>query len=800
MPLGASTATDAEKAYRDGDFANAEALYKKLLMSSSSNRIYNHRYGVCLYEQNKELATAEKHLLKSKKQGVNLSLYYLGEVCFLQYKFDDAIAHYTAYIGKSTDKKRKAEVKELLLKSKQGKELLERTEDITFTSRVEVDSVDFFLNFEMTEEAGSYTNLPASIGEDSIAPGTPIYITGRGDRTFFSCREDNGEFNLYSKNRLLDKWSEKTNFGPNVNSESDEAFPFLMSDGKVLYYSSKGHGAFGNYDIFITRFNAGQNTYLPPQQLGMPFNSLGNDILLAIDEYNNIGWLASDRDSEKGKMTIYTFKPNETIKLMSTDDEQELRNAAMITNVIEKDTVVEITLVESKQGTEVDPEIYFVVNDTLIYANHSDFMNDDAKVMYIEYEETVEAHKVATKTVEKKRFDYSKTTDSQEKASLISEIMKLEEEGISLGEKKEKLLISVRRLEQETIRANGGYAKRKPKKVEAPKEEPAKVVEHKSPWETEAAKSKTVTKPYFYDKTLEAYYDQIYATKAIDKLIEANQQKADAADKQFWADYIMQESNKPEPEEGFFTKMFAYDTTFTPELTTTQIISKANKSREEAALMFVKSAYLNYYTLKGQNVILLESVNNNYYRQQMQGLMDRADFAFQQANQKAFVSDGVYTNNAQSLARSSMFLKEGIQMLESVSLTYLKYRYDKQNGTLKADRQQPVEKENTVTPTATRPVPVEAVDTITRTEVPEKTVSPQEEYRIQFGTYSRILTEADAKLKDVTSHKLPEKELYKHYTGHYKNQMDAAMALEEIKAQGHKDAFVVKFVDGVPEK
>ena len=43
----------------------------------------------------------------------------------------------------------------------------------------------------------------------------------------------------------------------------------------------------------------------------MPYNSPFNDYMLAVDEYTGAGWFASDRNRIPGKVTIYTFIPQE---------------------------------------------------------------------------------------------------------------------------------------------------------------------------------------------------------------------------------------------------------------------------------------------------------------------------------------------------------------------------------------------------------------------------------------------------------------------------------------------------------
>lgn len=809
LTLAASGVTDAEKYYRAGDWAVADSLYAQLLKKAPGNRIYNHRYGVCLCEQRKNLVAAEKHLLRSKRAGISLSAFYLGRVCFLQYKFDDAVAYYNFFMAHSNDKEKKATANECLSKCEQGKELLQRTEDVTIIDRVEVNEKDFFKNYNISKEAGTFFNSAIKIEEDSLAEVGTIYMTERGDRAFFAVLEADGSSNLYSKNRLLDHWSDKTSLGENINTEADEAYPFLMSDGIKLYFSSKGHNSFGGYDIFVTRYNASQNTYLPPQQLGMPFNSLGNDILYVVDEYNNLGWFASDRDCEEGNIAIYTFKPNATIKLLDTDNEDVRIKAAMIRDAV-IDTGLNIEEEEPTVNTS-KPELHkraisFVVNDTLIYSSLDDFISEEAQGVYLQYEKAATDFDSIFSLVSEKRVLYSRTVDSDDKANLISDIMQMEDKCYRLEEERDRFLLSTRRLELETIRANGGYTKRKSVAVSSPEKQKEEEDEHVSPWETTpvAVEEEKITTPFFYNKTLYKYYEQVYSDAAIEKLVRANQMKTEAGNKQFLADYVIREYNKPEPEETFFEKIFSYDTTLTPQLTQNEMIAKVKKISNEGAISFVEANYLSFYTLKGQNVLLMENADKEQCREQMRALMDRAAFSFQQADQKIYVSDGVYTTNKQSLAQGNNFLKESIQLLEATTLTYLKHLY---MASKEPVAEKPIPLENTKEIDSV--VVVETVveeDTLTRTEIAPQEIKQEitqksvEEYRIQFGIFSRILDDSEIDLPDLTHLKYPDKSIYKYYTGRYATPLDAAMGLEEVKAKGFKDAYVVKFINGVPER
>ena len=62
----------------------------------------------------------------------------------------------------------------------------------------------------------------------------------------------------------------------------------------------------------------------------MPFNSPANDYMYAIDEFNNIGWFASDRYQPDNKVCIYVFVPNSSKEVYNYEstDEQIIINAA----------------------------------------------------------------------------------------------------------------------------------------------------------------------------------------------------------------------------------------------------------------------------------------------------------------------------------------------------------------------------------------------------------------------------------------------------------------------------------------
>lgn len=76
-------------------------------------------------------------------------------------------------------------------------------------------------------------------------------------------------------------WSTPLNLGNVLNTYNEEANPFLASDGKTLYFSSKGQPGYGGYDLFVSkRLDDSWINWSKPQNLGNVINSSLDDLSL----------------------------------------------------------------------------------------------------------------------------------------------------------------------------------------------------------------------------------------------------------------------------------------------------------------------------------------------------------------------------------------------------------------------------------------------------------------------------------------------------------------------------------------
>jgi len=103
----------------------------------------------------------------------------------------------------------------------------------------------------------------------SISPdGKTLYFSsnrrkGKGGRDIWMSKKgDNG------------KWGKPKNF--ELNTKFDEESPYMMPDGKTMYFSSKGYNGMGGYDIFKSKLENGK--WSTPENIGFPVNTVTDDV------------------------------------------------------------------------------------------------------------------------------------------------------------------------------------------------------------------------------------------------------------------------------------------------------------------------------------------------------------------------------------------------------------------------------------------------------------------------------------------------------------------------------------------
>jgi len=115
-----------------------------------------------------------------------------------------------------------------------------------------------------------------------------------------------GENDIYMS-RLTEKeeWGEAVNLGLQVNTIQNEDAVFMHSDGKTLYFSSRGHNSTGGYDIFKSVYDEKTNIWSVPENVGAPINTPGDDVFFVLAANGKHGYYSSIRDEGMGEKDIY---------------------------------------------------------------------------------------------------------------------------------------------------------------------------------------------------------------------------------------------------------------------------------------------------------------------------------------------------------------------------------------------------------------------------------------------------------------------------------------------------------------
>ena len=95
------------------------------------------------------------------------------------------------------------------------------------------------------------------------------------------------------------------NLGDKVNTEGQEMFPWISSEG-LLFFSSNGHIGLGGLDVFVCTTENGKLDNL--SNVGRPLNSQRDDFAFTFNADGKSGHFSSNREGGKGDDDVYSFQ------------------------------------------------------------------------------------------------------------------------------------------------------------------------------------------------------------------------------------------------------------------------------------------------------------------------------------------------------------------------------------------------------------------------------------------------------------------------------------------------------------
>ena len=448
---GAQTLTQAKNFFEQGEFEKAKPVFERLVKQSPSNASYNFWYGACCYETG-ESEKAYTYLSKSAKRRYIDAYLYLGKWCYDAYRFDEAEENLNEYIDLRSRKKGSTEDGERMLeKVRRGQRMIRGVEKVAVIDSFVVDKQDFLKAYKLSADAGDI-----QITENGVQ-----FTNEMGDKQLQSVRNAEGQASLYSSMKMIDQWS-KPEAVTSINELGNADYPFVAGDGITMYYASDNEESMGGYDIFVTRYDSDDNSYLRPDNLGMPFNSPANDYMYVIDDLNNLGWFVSDRRQPEGKVCVYVFVPNASKQVYDYEngDPDQIAALARLNRISDTCTDEDkvrtarqqlAALVYSKDENTRKADFTFIVDDSATYHSLRDFRSAEARKQFQMLQQKEKDLESLIGQLDKKREAYAQAAESN-RANMAPGMLDMEKRVEQLRQDIEELTNTVRNTEIRQLR------------------------------------------------------------------------------------------------------------------------------------------------------------------------------------------------------------------------------------------------------------------------------------------------------------------------------------------------------------
>ena len=458
LGISSQTLQQGRNYFLQGDYEKAKPIMLKYLKQKPDDASRNYWYGICCMETG-EKDNAVPYLEKAAAKKIFKAYRALGEYYLEREDYQSAITNFEAFVsGISADKElHDAALEDSLTRVADSLKVLFRmvrnTSRVCFIDSFLVSKNDLFGSYILGEATGTPAN--ASDYLEDITEGD-AFLPEMGQTLYYTRPGRDGRFRLYTQFRSFDRWTDETLVN-GLETDGDIRYPFIMNDGITIYYAATGSESMGGLDIFVSRYNSATGKFLKPENIGMPFNSEGNDYLYVIDEANNLGWFATDRRQPEDTVCIYVFIPNDRNLKYNYEggDTLAIHRAARLTSVSETQTDFNLvrnarqrlTLLRYELSEKTEQRSFsFMIDDLTTYHELSDFQSADAAKLFERWTELKHQYETDAAKLEKQRNDYANAS-RQEKERISAQLLEYEEKVLKVERQVIKMENDVRTAE-----------------------------------------------------------------------------------------------------------------------------------------------------------------------------------------------------------------------------------------------------------------------------------------------------------------------------------------------------------------
>jgi hypothetical protein len=313
VPSEAQRARTAEKYYVAKQFDKAAPLFAQLVSSNPKSYKYNYYYGICLLITGKDKNLAIPYMeaaMQNPKTPEDI-FYYYGRACHLTYRFNESLASFVEYnniIGAKNSPK--WSIPQMLEMVNNAKKILDSSKLNSITEKTECLASDFYSKYVFQQPNGKLLSMPDEIiakSKSSNEERPMIFLSSNGRVMYYSAKSDaSNSRDIFRMEKDIDgNWGTADRIQTMINTTQDELFPTCNSDGRILYFSSRGHASSGGFDIFKAYYNVTSKTWSKPENMGSPYNSPDDDLCFVASTHEQTAYFTSQRETGPGSFTVY---------------------------------------------------------------------------------------------------------------------------------------------------------------------------------------------------------------------------------------------------------------------------------------------------------------------------------------------------------------------------------------------------------------------------------------------------------------------------------------------------------------
>lgn len=264
------------------------------------------------------------------------SLLLRGDSLRMEYRFEESLEAYSEAMEAAqdsvfmlTDSLKRIEVSDRILLSENGRNMAGYAYKPVVVARHSFHIDDFFLYYPLPDK--SWRETPNQL--DTMAAGRlskALYAPEPSWEIYYSAQDADGIRNIYMTELQDTIWTYPSLLNENITSASNEIYPMLSPDGKSMYFASEGLYGMGGYDLYVSHWDYENEEWGEPVNLGFPYSSPADDMLLVHSADGEHTIFASNRDCPSDSVWVYVLEFDSMPVRHAVEEPEELRRLAAL--------------------------------------------------------------------------------------------------------------------------------------------------------------------------------------------------------------------------------------------------------------------------------------------------------------------------------------------------------------------------------------------------------------------------------------------------------------------------------------